>query len=251
MELKRPNRTGRTPCSFCFLVPFCSPVKPMICHGKLPNRCRTRLVHPCSSSGRHWVSDWDLCPSQSTEPACTQFCGALEKGRAENSTAVQPAPIQPFFPWSPEHFNDRHSPSSSQGALPALYCCHYQKSRTFCWNCSERVREPGTNVLTVVFLLHRAAMCSVFPGYVFFLLPVLPGRSRGLSTPTQDSQMSSSQPASSNCWTLEILDLHTQGSILHRVCDTGRLEPALCYKRPNWLHTQVGCFLKALHSPHQ
>lgn len=76
--------------------------------------------------------------------------------------------MQPFFPWSPQHFSDRHSPSPSQGALPALYSCHYQKSRTFCWNCSESVREPRMNVLTVVFLLHRAAMCSGFPGYVFF-----------------------------------------------------------------------------------
>lgn len=76
---------------------------------------------------------------------------ALKKGKAEKCTAVQPALIQLFLP------------CKSRG----LYQCATVSTRKK-GNSPEGVWEPGLSVLTMIFSLHRAAMCSGFPGYFFF-----------------------------------------------------------------------------------
>lgn len=205
-----------------------------------------------------WLRSVAFCSAEPGPPH-TNFHGKLWKGaELKNPLLCCQSWCSPS-PASPEHFSDRRLPFPSPCALPA-HCCHYQKSRKFCWRCPETVRgwETGLNVLTVVFSLWRAATCSGFAGYVFFSYKICLAEVEGSIQLSRIPGCPAAGLGVAIVRLWEILDLpHTQGWTLEHTRDPGRLEPARCFYNnyrvcADQLHsTHTGCFLETPHSLHQ
>lgn len=132
-----------------YSVPFCSCMKPVLFRKRLPNRCRTGLVYPFSSSGKHRVSDSEVSTLFTTQSHGLNVSVSLGSSGKRQS-------------WKIQLCSQPQSSSSSlqvQRALPAHYC-QYQRERKFSSRCCETVRgwEAGLSVLTMIFSLHRATM---------------------------------------------------------------------------------------------
>lgn len=97
LKLSRKVLSG----AFLLLQEACVPVR------AVPGCCRTRLVHPCSSPGRLWVSDWALCPFHRAEPvpARTHFLGKLwKRAKLQNASLCSQPWASSSSPASPEGF---------------------------------------------------------------------------------------------------------------------------------------------------
>lgn len=152
---------------------------------RLPNRCRTGLVYPSSSSGRRWVSAAEA--STRFTVACTNRSPweAVEKGRAEKPTAVQPALIQLFIP--------RGSGGLYQHATGST-----RKKNEILLKVLRNSKSLGARTERADDDIFFAQTCRVFRQVLlfdtsYFLVQIVPGRSKELYTFARGSLVFSRQ----------------------------------------------------------